>query len=57
MKTIFHIVHPAMSELLTSLMSKFVKSKLLRDDLNNAKSVTELLILNVKDAKIVNFQN
>ena len=57
MKTIIHIVYSGMSELLTSLMSKFVKSKLLRDDLNNAKSVTELLTLNVKDAKIVNFQN
>ena len=51
MKTRIHIVYPEMSKLLTSLMSKFVKSKLLRDDSNNTKSVTELLTLNVKDAK------
>ena len=33
-------------------MSKFVKSKLLRDDSSNAKSASELLTLNVKDVKI-----
>ena len=32
-------------------MSKFIKSKLLRDDSNNAKSVSDLLTLNVKDTK------
>ena len=32
-------------------MSKFIKSKLLRDDSNNAKSVSDLLTLSVKDIK------
>ena len=51
MKTRIHIVYPEMSKLLTSLMSKFIKSKLLRDDFSNAKSVSDLLTLNVKDTK------
>ena len=32
-------------------MSKFIKSKLLRDDSKNAKSVSDLLTFNVKDTK------
>ena len=51
MKSRIHIVYPEMSTLLTSLKSKFTKSKLLRDDSNNAKSVSNLLTLNVKDTK------
>ena len=54
MKTIIQLVYPEMSKLLTSLIPKFVKSKLLREDSNNAKSVIEFPTLNVKDAKIVN---
>ena len=50
MKTRIHIVYPEMSKVLTSLMSKFLP-KLLRDYSNNAKSVTQLPILNAKDAK------
>ena len=51
MKSRIRILYPEMGKLLISLMSKFVKSKLLRDDSNNTKSVTELLTINVKDAK------
>ena len=51
MKSRIHIVCPEISKLLTPLMSKFIKSKLLRDDSNNAKSVSNLLTLNVKDTK------
>ena len=52
MESRFHIVYREMSKLLTSLMSKFIKSKLLRrDDSNNAKSVSDLLTFNVKDTK------
>ena len=51
MKSRIHIVYPEMSKLLTSLMSKFIKSKLLRDDSKNAKSVSNLLTLNIKDTK------
>ena len=50
MKTRIHIVYPEMNKVLTSLMSKFLP-KLLRDYSNNAKSVTQLPILNAKDAK------
>ena len=32
-------------------MSKFIKSKLLRDDSNNAKLVSNLLTVNIKDTK------
>ena len=48
LKSRIHIFYPEMSKLLTSLMSKFIKSKLLKDDSNNAKSVLDLLTLNVK---------
>ena len=51
MKSRIHIVYPEMSKLLTSLMSKFIKSKLSRDDFNNAKSVSHLLTPNVKVTK------
>ena len=52
MESRIHIVYREMSKLLTSLMSKFIKSKLLRrDDSNNAKSVSDLLTFNVKDTK------
>ena len=51
MKSRIHIVCPEISKLVTPLMSKFIKSKLLRDDSNNAKSVSNLLTLNVKDTK------
>ena len=51
MKSRIHIGCPEISKLLTPLMSKFIKSKLLRDDSNNDKSVSNLLTLNVKDTK------
>ena len=51
LKSRIYIVYSEMSKLLTSLMSKFIKSKLLRDDSNNTKSVSDLLSLNVKDTK------
>ena len=51
MKSRIHIVYPEMTKLLTSLMSKFIKSKLSRDDFNNAKSVSDLLTPNVKVTK------
>ena len=52
MKSRIHITYPEMRKLLTSSMSKFIKSKLLtRDDSNNAKSVSDLLTLNLKDTK------
>ena len=47
-KSRIHILYSEMNKLLTSLMSKFIKSKLLKDDSNNAKSVSDLLTLNVK---------
>ena len=49
------MVYPEMKKLLTSLVSKFIKSKLLGDNSNNTKSISDLLTLNVlKIPKIVN---
>lgn len=50
-ETRIHIVYLVISKLLSSLMSKFVKSEFLRGDSNNVKSLTELLTLNIKDNK------
>ena len=50
-ETRIHIVYLVISQLLSSLMSKFVKSEFLRGDSNNVKSLTELLTLNIKDNK------
>ena len=54
MKSRIRIVYPETRKLLTSLMSKLIKPKLLRNDSNNAKSDSDLLTLNIKLPKIVN---
>ena len=50
-ETRIHIVYLVISQLLSSLICKFVKSEFLRGDSNNVKSLTELLTLNIKDNK------
>lgn len=53
-RPMIHILHSEMTRLLRTLMSKFVKSKLLVDDKDNKKvpkSLNELLLINISDAK------
>ena len=55
MKPKIHLLYSEMIELIRTLMSKFVKSKLLYDEQNGSKIpklIKQLLAINVKDAKI-----
>ena len=51
METRIHILYSEMSKLLTSMMSKFIKSRILVDNNKQPKSTTELLTVNPNNVK------